>query len=148
MPAPLQLSSLSNALAHLESLGPAASIDVPGPWSWAQTLEHCAQSIECSLNGFPKLKPAFVRATIGRLVIRKFLRRGWFNHDLAGPVPGAADLEADDPHAAEQRLRAAIERFEAHEGELAPHFIFGTLSKADFDHFHAMHLADHFAAVG
>ena len=147
MSAPLVLSSLDQALEHLDGLPPASSITVPGSWSWAQTLEHCAQSIDCSIDGYPKLKPGFIRATVGRLVVGRFLRRGWFNHDLEGPVPGAPELSATEPEAATAQLRGAIERYLAHSGPLKPHFVFGDLSKDDFDKVHAMHLAGHFAAV-
>ncbi len=147
MSATLQLSSLRQALEHLDGLRPANAITVPGAWSWAQTLEHCAQSIDCSIDGYPKLKPRLVRATIGRWVVGRFVRRGWFHHDLAAPVPGAPAVTSDDAEAAHLRLRDAIERYLDHDGPLRPHFVFGDPDKPSFDKVHAMHLADHFAAV-
>ena len=56
-------------------------------------LAHCAQSIECSVHGYPKLKPAFVRKTIGRLVVRRFLRAGQGTVQTNGVIPLAVALE-------------------------------------------------------
>lgn len=141
-----RFDSLDQAMTRLDALAGQA-VTVPGTWSWAQVLEHCAQSIEYSLDGFPRLKPAIVRGTIGRLVAGRFLSRGYLGHDLAGPIPGAPTLASEDAAAAEDRLRSAIERFEQHEGPLQPHFIFGRLDKGSFARMHAMHLADHLAVA-
>ncbi|MEM6993129.1 MAG: DUF1569 domain-containing protein [Myxococcota bacterium] len=112
-------------------------------WAWARVLEHCAQSIEYSIDGFPKPKPAIIRATIGRLVARRFLQRGALSHDLQAAIPGAETLSLDDDDAALTRLREAVARFEAHTGPLADHFVFGKLAKADYGRLHAMHIEDH-----
>ena len=137
-----QVSALAQALADVE----ARHGDNPKPsrgWPWPIVLAHCAQSIECSLDGFPKLKPTLIRATIGKLVARRFIKRGAFEHNLEGPIPGAPELDDTDPDEALTRLRKAITRFESHEGPLADHFIFGRLSKSDYAKIHAMHIADH-----
>ena len=42
-----------------------------------QTALHCARSIEYAVQGYPKMKPAFVRATIGKLVLGRFLKSGF-----------------------------------------------------------------------
>lgn len=115
-------------------------------WPWAQVLEHCAQSIEYSIDGFPRLKPGFIRATVGRIVARRFLSRGALSHDLQAEIPGASALAEDDPKQALARLQRAVERFEAHDGQLADHFIFGRVDKADYDRLHAMHIENHLSA--
>jgi hypothetical protein len=136
-----RFASLRAADDHLASLDAATAL--PGAWTLAQALGHCADSIEGSLTGYPKLKPAIVRWTIGPLVKRRFLARGAMKHDLAAPLPGG-EPPADGPAApAIARLRAAIARFEQHGGPLAPHPVYGTCSKAEYDALHAMHIADH-----
>jgi hypothetical protein len=140
-------SDLCAARSFVGALAPA-TVQVPGPWSTTEVLQHCAQSIEMSLDGFPTLKPAFVRATIGRWVARRFLRRGRLGHGLDVPIPGAPALRPElDPAEAHARLLASIDRFLAHEGPLQPHFVFGHLDRASFDRMHALHLADHFDGV-
>lgn len=114
-----------------------------GPWTLAHTLEHCAQSIEYSLSGYPALRSGLFRATVGRIAKRKFLSAGRMRHDLAAPVPGAPALASSDAAVAEARLRAAIAAFQAHEGAFADHLAYGPCSKAEYEALHVMHVADH-----
>ncbi len=115
-------------------------------WPWPRVLEHCAQSIEYSLDGFPKPKPAFIRATVGKFVARRFLRRGHLSHSLEAAIPGAPALSESDAEAALGRLRDAVARFERHAGPYADHFVFGRLDKPDYDSLHAMHIENHLGA--
>jgi hypothetical protein len=117
-----------------------------GAWSLAQVLNHAAQSIEYSLDGFPQLKPALFRATVGPLAFKVFDARGAMKHPLDQPIPGAPALDAQAPlDAAAQRLLAAFDRFERHTGPLQPHFAYGALDKPAYARAHLMHLADHWA---
>lgn len=117
-------------------------------WSLGQVLDHAAQSIEFSLGGFPLMKPAWFRATAGAAAWQLFDARGAMHHGLDEPIPGAPALEASRaPEAARQRLLAALDRFEAHRGPLAPHFAYGALDKAQYSRAHLMHLANHWAEV-
>jgi hypothetical protein len=144
----LRFSTLDEAVAELHALARAGRMEVSGAWSWPQVLTHCAQSVECSISGFPEYKPAWFRKTVGRLVLRKFLRQGFMSHDRAAPVPGAPELPRDgDANEAMSRLLNAIDAFRAHGGPLAPHFAFGPLTKEEYEALHAMHLADHLSAV-
>jgi hypothetical protein len=135
------LASLRDADALLARLDPGMTPG--GSWTLAQTLHHCAESIESSLTGYPKLKPAFVRATIGALVKRRFLGRGAMRHDLTAPLPGGAPPTDGPVDAAIARLRRAIEAFARYDGALAPHPVYGACTKAEYDALHAMHIADH-----
>lgn len=113
------------------------------PWTTAQHLDHCAESIACSVDGYPLLKAAIIRGTIGTLVKRRFLARGAMRHDITAPVPGSV---APPPRAlddARASLRAAIERFRAHTGPLAPHPVYGRCTAADYEALHAIHFLDH-----
>ena len=143
----MAIASLSDARTAVQ----ATLSDPPAPagrWTWAQVLVHCAQSIECSMKGFPKLKPKFIRSTVGRIVAGSFLRKGALSHDTTASIPGLEDppdgIELD---AAWERLSKAIEDFEGFEGELQPHFIFGDVPKTEYGQLHAMHIADHLGSV-
>ena len=119
-----------------------------GAWSLAQVLNHAAQSVEYSMHGFPRLKPALFRATAGRLAFAVFRRRGRMSHPLDAPIPGAPALAAGDPVGpAATRLLAALYAFEAWTGPLAPHFAYGALDKAAYTQAHLMHLADHWTEI-
>jgi hypothetical protein len=117
-----------------------------GRWSVAQILEHCAQSIEYSMAGYPQLRPWWFRRTLGPLAFAKFERDGRLSHDLSAPVPGAPPLGADG-ESARLRLVAAIDAFFAARGTLQEHLAFGRLEKARYATLHRLHLANHFETV-
>ena len=114
-------------------------------WSWSQTLEHCAQSIEYSLQGYPQLYSPLFQHTAGAAAFALFRARGYMQHDINEPIPSAAPLPPPAPDAASalQRLEAAAQAFLQHSGPLRPHFAYGALERRDYEQAHAMHLAEH-----
>jgi hypothetical protein len=143
-----KLSTLAEAAREIKKIHDAASPSSTGDWTVFQALEHCAESIRYSMTGFPAMKPPFVRVTVGRLVSGFFLWRGAMSHDLAAPVPGAPGIEAKgDVKGAAADLLAVIEDFNTFDKPLAPHFLYGDRSKADYDKLHAMHIANHLDVI-
>ena len=143
----LQFSSLAAAEQELARLAQAKELISGATWSWAQTLVHCAQSIEYSMSGFPQSKSTLFQRTIGAAAIGVFTWRGRMTHDLAEPIPGAPLLEAKaEPAQALERLRAAILGFQRWSGPLLPHFAYGALDKKEYELAHAMHVANHLSA--
>ena len=143
----LVFKSLGQALHALDSLVQAQALPPGTEWSWAQTLEHCAQSIEYSMTGFPQARSAIFQRTVGAAAISVFSWRGRMNHSLAEPIPGAPVLQANsDVAQAEARLRHAVRTFQQWTAPLKPHFAYGDLGKSAFDQAHAMHIANHFSA--
>lgn len=139
-----KVGSLDDALRWLDTLDKAASVKTTGEWPMVSVLEHMAQSVEMSLDGFPQPKSAFFQNTAGSAAFAFFKWRGHMSHSLSEPIPGAAALHREgDWRPASARLRAAIERFTRHQGPLKPHFAYGALSKADFSLAHAFHIANH-----
>ncbi|HYE71450.1 MAG TPA: DUF1569 domain-containing protein [Aquabacterium sp.] len=117
-------------------------------WPLAQVLQHAAQSIEYSIDGFPAPKPALFQNTLGKGAWTVFNTRGRMSHSLTEPIPGAPALDAALPlERATTRLLAAIERFERHGGALQPHFAYGALDKRAYARAHLMHLANHWSEV-
>jgi hypothetical protein len=144
----MRLANLDEALAELAKLEQSAAPAVGDGWSIYKVLTHCRQSIDASVAGYPEMKPALVRKTVGKLVGKRFLSKGAMSHDLQSPVPGAAAI-TDDGDVAEAfaALRESIRAFRAHEGDLAPHFMFDVLDKPSYEQLHAMHIADHLSAI-
>lgn len=139
-------TSFAEIRAELARIGDAPSVN--GPWTYAQILEHCAQSIEYSTTAYPKLRSTLFRATIGKIVKRKFLRQGFMTHDLAAPVPGAPDFDPKlGVSEARERLLAAMRALENAKGPLAPHLAFGDCTRAEYEKIHAMHIANHFSRL-
>ena len=114
-------------------------------WSWSQTLEHCAQSIEYSLQGYPQLYSPLFQHTAGAAAFAVFRARGSMQHDINEPIPSAAPLpaQAQDAASALQCVEAAAQAFLQHSGPLRPHFAYGALERRDYEQAHAMHLAEH-----
>lgn len=115
-----------------------------GSFTISETLQHAAQSVDYAMTGYPALKPAAVRNTIGRAVKHAFLRCGRMRHNLDAPVPGAPELDAAVPaSAAAAGLRAAVQRLEVFVGTLHPHPVYGTCTPAQAARLQAMHLREH-----
>jgi hypothetical protein len=146
-PAPVQgFADLAAARTAIGGL--ASGWRSTGDWNVAQFLNHAAQSVEYSIGGFPQLKPAWFRRSIGPAAFAFFESRGAMSHSLSEPIPGAPALPADaDLPAAMARCLKALDDFEAHTGALAPHFAYGTLDKAQYTRAHLMHLANHWTQL-
>ncbi len=130
-------------LSRIESLVTDTAFSLP------QTLVHCAQSIEFSMLGFPEPKSALFQKTVGSVAFNIFSRRGRMTHDLSEAIPGAHPLNPGiTVEQALERLRNAIDTFRQSDVVLKPHFAYGALNKNQYELAHAMHLADHFSAIG
>ena len=139
-----KVQSLDDALRWLDRIDRVASVKSTSAWKMGAVLEHLAQSVEMSLDGFPAPKSALFQGTVGTAAFAVFRWRGQMSHGLTEPIPGAPPLnQTDDFKASSQRLRAAIARFNAHTGALKPHFAYGPLSRADYALAHAFHIANH-----
>ena len=143
MPAP----STTELIGELEGLK-ETELTGSGAWSPFKVFSHLAQSVECSMSGYPVMKPALFRSTVGALVFFVFRTAGAMRHGLAEPVPGAPEIAESGPSkAAIERLIAALKSFDAHRGEFKPHFAYGNLSKADYAAAHVMHVRNHLTEI-
>jgi hypothetical protein len=138
--------TLAAARSAIAALGARDRSD--GAWSLPKVLNHLAQSVEYSVDGYPELKSALFRNAVGRTAFAVFEARGKMGHSLSEPIPGAPALEEQGAlEPAKARLLAALQRFEAHEGPLAPHFAYGVLDKPQYLRAHLMHLANHWTEL-
>ena len=143
-PAAVSLEGASRVLAGLQGKA-LASIE---GWTPSEVFNHCAQSIEYSMDGYPELKPAWFRHSVGPAAFAVFSARGAMRHPLTEAIPGAAPLaEPAGQEAALQRLQAAFARFAAHTGELKPHFAYGALSHEEYAAAHVLHLYNHLSLI-
>ncbi len=143
----LRFASLDQAMQEAARLAQARALDPASAWNWAQTLEHCAQSIEYSMTGYPQARSALFQRTLGAAAFNVFTWRGQMTHSLDEDIPGAPALNsAASVEAAHLRLRKAVQDFEQWQGPMRSHFAYGPLDKPQFALAHAMHLANHFSA--
>lgn len=143
-----KVQSLSQALHWLDQMEAAPDVRASGAWPLSAVLEHLSQSIEMSMDGFPKLKSALFQSALGAAAFAVFKWRGEMSHPLNEPIPSAPTLAASPNwRPAANRLRSAIIRFNAHGSSLKPHFAYGSLSKIDFAIAHSLHIANHQAEI-
>lgn len=139
-----RVQPMDDSLRWLDRLERAANVRAVGAWPLGAVLEHLAQSIEMSMDGYPQPRSPFFQGTAGAAAFALFKWRGRMSHGLAEPIPGAPALTASaDWRPAAVRLRGAITRFNGHGGPLMPHFAYGALSKPDFALAHSLHIANH-----
>ncbi len=127
----------------LDALAASPKAHTREGWALPQVLEHLAQSVNFSLDGFPEAKSAFFQSTAGSAAFAVFKWRGKMSHGLTEPIPGAPALKLLTVSDGVQTLRAALARFDSHTGALKPHFAYGTLNKADYALAHALHVQNH-----
>ncbi len=140
-----KVQSLDEAMRWLDKLDKVPAASTSGQWPLVAVLEHLAQSIEMSVDGFPEPKSALFQNTAGAAAFAVFTWRGKMTHSLTEPIPGAPSLSQLGPwQPAAGRLRAAIVRFNGSKPDaLRPHFAYGKMSKSDYAMAHAFHIANH-----
>ncbi|MBU2882600.1 DUF1569 domain-containing protein [Psychrosphaera sp. B3R10] len=115
-----------------------------GVWEPYQIFMHCAQSIEYSMTKFPVHKSRVFKETIGKLAFSAFEHKGQMTHSLSEPIPGAPNIaQHKSAQVALTYLRNTLVAFDQYQGQLAPHFAYGALTKREFEMAHIMHLNNH-----
>ncbi|MDZ7868755.1 MAG: DUF1569 domain-containing protein [Rheinheimera sp.] len=113
-----------------------------GSWNVSQIFQHLAQSVRGSYQGYPQFQHS-----IGPLALQGFKAAGAMRHPLDEAIPGMPDLDAGlDPQVALAALLQALEEFSA-ATTLSPHFAYGTLSHADFQAAHQLHIRQHLSQI-
>ncbi len=122
----------------------ASTLAPSGAWEAARIFDHLAQGVEFSMVGYPVLKPRIFRSTLGALAFHVFQWRGRMSHGLDQDIPGEIIAPANaDPEQARQRLLSALDRFDAFDHTLCPHFAYGNLTKAQYARAHVFHIENH-----
>ncbi|AMV35813.1 DUF1569 domain-containing protein [Planctomyces sp. SH-PL62] len=143
----LKFSSLDEAVRDAESLRERGYTRL-GRWGLAQACGHLADWITFPMDGFPApptlLRPfLFVaRHTVGPLAARRVLAKGEMPAGAPTmketvPDPGGDEAQAID------RLRRAVERFEASTGPYQPSHLFGRLDRDEWMRLQLIHCAHH-----
>ena len=122
-------------LAHLQSRG---------AWTASEIFQHCAQSIRYSRIGYPQARSALFHHTAGTAAVNLFAASGRMTHPLDEPIPGAPVLSKTQSVAESlAELIREVEQFIDWSEPLAPHFAYGSLSKAQYTAAHSLHLQNH-----
>jgi hypothetical protein len=119
-----------------------------GNWTVGQIYFHLSAAFEASIDGLPPGYTRFVRTIIRPF--RSFVTKIYFPPWL--PIPKAISYKLAPPvdvDCAEEyeRLLRAIERFQRHEGQYAPHPVLGPLTRSEWIGFHLRHAQYHLSFV-
>ncbi len=148
-PKELRFRSLEEAedeLANLQNAFP--NIDTAGQWGLPVMLDHCAESLEFSLTGYPEMKPEWFRMTVGPIAKHVFLMQGKMSHNTLDPIPGDEGMpHSSNEKEAFERLFRAISTFKTWNREVAEHFAYGKLDRAEAEKLQAFHIADHLSKI-
>ncbi|MBZ9610041.1 DUF1569 domain-containing protein [Rheinheimera maricola] len=138
---------LDELLTQLKRLPPAKLIS-QGQWNVSTVLQHLAQSIRYSRLGYPEAKTALFQYTAGSIAFNAFAATGSMHHALDQPIPGAPALINSVPNdVALAELVTELELFIAWQGDLAPHFAYGTLTKQQYYTAHYLHIQEHLTEI-
>lgn len=144
---PLGELTIDGALTKIDRLA-EHPLRSNGAWSAGHVFLHCAQSIECSMRGYPEHKSALFQHTIGRAAFSVFASRGRMSHALDEPIPGVSSPEpSTDAAVGLAKLREAFTIFRRFDGQLAPHFAYGELDKREYEVAHVMHFYNHLEQI-
>lgn len=119
-----------------------------GRWDLSQVCGHLADWLTYPVDGFPTpplaLRPLMflMRNTIAPRMLRKTLAKGEMPAG-APTLPASVPAPGGDESEAVARLRRAVERFRAHEGEYLPSPLFGPVSRDEANRIHLIHCAHH-----
>lgn len=138
---------LTTLLSELRRL-PAAKLHSTGIWNVSEIFQHCAQSIRYSRLGYPQHYSALFQYTVGATALSAFTVSGSMTHPLDEVIPGAPVLVPELPNdIALTELIYELEQFIAWQGELAPHFAYGSLTKTQYYNAHYLHLQNHLSEI-
>lgn len=112
-----------------------------GNWSLAQICKHLADSFVGSIRGFDLRNHRWKRTFFRRPMLRFTLRNGIPENYMVDPnLTPKPEIAMDD---SVQMLRAAIERYVQHTGQLHAHPLFGKMPREVWTRIHCIHSAHH-----
>ena len=135
----VDMANLSQVLGEARRL--AGGHRTVGNWTLGQICRHLADTINASIDGFDLRRHRLKRMLCGKLMLRLTFRFGipsGYAVDESLSPPAGADFDQ-----ALADLERAVARFNAHQGALHPHPLFGRLTRAMWDRMHRFHCAHH-----
>jgi hypothetical protein len=142
-PRDLELNDYSAVHAELDRLH-RVGYDKAGTWDLAQVCDHLRFFVDQSLDGATFRVPWLIKVLFGRMVLRRILKTRKMRAGITtpqDPLPAPGGDEAG----AIACFKAALARFEAHQGELHASPFFGYLRPQQWRDLHLIHCNHHLA---
>jgi hypothetical protein len=137
----LQFASLTDVMADVEGL--RSGYRAVGQWTLGQVCRHLSVALLGTLRNRPQ-EGAPASPTPEQLAAREMVFQGGrfpegapIPHDRLVPPPGL------DDQAEVEGLRGALDRYTSTPGEFGPHPRLGSITRDEWDRFHAVHCAHH-----
>jgi hypothetical protein len=143
----LRFRDLDEAVRDAEALH-AGGYRRLGRWDLSQACGHLADWMTYPVEGAPPASLPMralmfvMRNTIAPRMLRKTLAAGEMPAG-APTFPASVPAPGGDEAAAVDRLRRAVERFQAHQGEYHPSPLFGAVSRDEANRMQLLHCAHH-----
>lgn len=144
----LRYATLAEFAADMEQLA-AGEHETTGNWRFAQILKHLRQPMEFSLDGWPFMQPWLLRATVGKLIKGRILKKGMpSGFQLKGKARDVLIVKDDDLSLEDelQLMRDTLKRVET-ESLLPIHPFFGKLRDGEAYRLHCRHCELHMSFV-
>ena len=138
----LRFNSFDDLRIAVDQLA-AGNVKMLGNWSLAQVFKHLAASLNATIDG-SSIKASFFLRLMAPLMKKKFIYRGI---PAGFKIPKEAQAQFLPSNAVEtadalDQLQAAIERVQSAD-TIAPHPLFGNLSKEELEQFQLRHAELH-----
>ncbi len=113
-----------------------------GNWSLGQICDHLAIFIRGSLDGFDRMMPWLLRATVGRYFLKKILRERRMKAGLRVPQKSLPGNVVEDAPAVKS-FGELLDRYRTYSGPMHPSPIFGDLTRETWTDLHLVHASHH-----
>ena len=119
-----------------------------GNWSLGQVCKHLCEAMKGSIEGYPSLPfpnnlvLGLIRPLMGATLKKRILTLNEMKSGVRLPDKFVPNSGLDDRAEAEA-LRAMIRMYAAHAGPMAPHPVFGSMARNEWDHLHTIHASLH-----
>ena len=143
----LRFNDLQEVVRDVEALRSGGYRRV-GRWDLSQACGHLAAWMTYPVDGYPPV-PFFLRPLLfllKRTVVPGKLRRALETGEVGAgspTLPATVPSPGGDEAEAVERLRRAVERFEAHQGPYRPSSLFGDLDRETCRRLQLVHCAHH-----
>lgn len=137
----LKFNNYSEIIKEVESLR-KNGYQSSGKWNLGQICRHLGYYFKGSLDGYPKMLPWIIRATIGKMVLKKLLSKSETKPGGQTDPKSIYAPEPDEKPAIDEFIELT-KRLESNTAPLHPSAFFGEVTNEEWEILHLGHAAHH-----